>query len=191
MSSPGNEDDLDQAEAESPKQAPPAAADDGLKPSAMRGSEALYGAGVVAILVVVAALNFVVRHGTGAPKHFQTGLAALGLLAALAVVPTLLTRNRFIVPLAAVVAAFFVTLPKGPASLQSIHVLAIIFPLVYALLLTQRQRKLATARARAARSDPSRTREKGRNSGKDKTPTPVGPRPSRRYTPPKSKRTRR
>lgn len=164
-----------------------------LKPTAMRGSEFRYGVGVAAILVLVAVLNLAVRHGAGAPKHPQTGLAVVGLVAALAVFPLLRTRNRFIVPFAAVVAAFFVTLPSGPNSVRSLHVVAIAFPLVYALVLTQRQRKAAMAQARSkassrAESEPGTPRSGRRRKVEGQ---PAGPTASRRYTPPKPKRARR
>lgn len=170
-----------------------------LKPSAMRGPEFRYGIGVALILLVVAVLNLAVRHGPGAPKHPQTGLAIVGLVAALAVFPVLLTRNRFIAPFAAVIAAFFVTLPSGPNSVKSVHVLAIVFPLVYALVLTQRQRKLAMAAARskaasrqaagAAGSSSSASPRGGRRRKSE--PMAVGPSANRRYTPPKAKKVRR
>lgn len=170
-----------------------------LKPSAMRGSEARYGLGIAAILVVVAVLNLAVRHGKGAPKHPSTGLEIIGLVAALAVFPLLRTRNRFIVPFGAVVAAFFVTLPNAPNSVKSLHVLAIIFPLVYALLLTQRQRKAAMADARSRAktrssgqsSTTGNTRTSGRSRRGAKADAAAGPSANRRYTPPKAKRARR
>lgn len=170
-----------------------------LKPSAMRGPEFRYGVAVALILLVVAVLNLAVRHGPGAPKHPQTGLAIVGLVAALAVFPILLTRNRFIAPFAAVIAAFFVTLPSGPNSVKSVHVLAIVFPLVYALVLTQRQRKLAMAAARskaasrqaagASGSSASASPRGGRRRKSE--PTAAGPSANRRYTPPKAKKARR
>ena len=170
-------------------------ADSGLKPSTMRGSEPRYALGVAVILLVVAVLNFAIRHGKGAPKHPSTGLEVLGLVAALAVFPLLRTNNRFIVPFGSVVAAFFVTLPSGPNSVKSLHVLAIIFPLAFALVLTQRQRKAALANARSgaasrssATSAPPRTPRSGRRRKQEE---PSGPTANRRYTPPKPKRARR
>ena len=171
---------------------PEVEATDSLKPSAMRGTELRYGVGVAIILVLVAVLNLTVRHGAGAPKHPQTGLAALGLIAALAVFPLLRTRNRFIVPFGAVIAAFFVTLPSGPNQVKSLHVVAIIFPLVYALVLTQRQRKAAMAQARLKAASRSASEPAApRGSRRRKVEQPTGPTPNRRYTPPKRKRARR
>jgi len=161
-----------------------------LKPSAMRGSEFLYGVGVAVILLLVAILNVAVRHGAGAPKHPQTVLALVGLLAALAVFPLLLTRNRFIAPFGAVIAAFFVTLPSTPNSVKSLHAIAIVFPLVYALVLTQRQRKLAMAAARekaAARQAAGDTATPRSGRRRKREPQPTGPIANRRYTPPKGK----
>lgn len=172
----------------------------------MRGSELRYGLAVALVLLAIAVFNFVIRHGPGAPQHPPTGLAVIGLIAALAVFPLLLTRNRFIVPFGAVIAAFFVTLPRGPSALQTLHAVAIVFPLVYALVLTQRQRKAAMAEARARRSAGGGTRgaarggkrsieaggrRRGDSSQKGKNEQPAGPRPNRRYTPPKARRARR
>ena len=109
-------------------------------------------------------------------------------------------------PLAAIVAAFFVTLPSQvPNSVRSVHIFALIIPVVYAFVLTQRQRRAATAQARAGRASSARTAatkgtatrpgagarragdrkpRRGRRSGANQT----GPAASRRYTPPKPKR---
>lgn len=165
---------------------------DSLKPSAMRGTELRYGIGVAVILVVVAVLNLAVRHGAGAPKHPQTGVAVVGLIAALAVFPLLRTRNRFIVPFAAVIAALFVTLPSGPNSVRSLHAVAVIFPLIYAFVLTQRQRKAATAQARLKAASRSANEPAAPRGGRRrKVEQASGPIANRRYTPPKRKRARR
>jgi hypothetical protein len=165
------------------------------KPSAMQGNEFLYGHLVAATLIAVAIANFVIRHGPGAPKQPQTVLQIIGLVAAVALLPILHTRNRFIAPFASVIAAFFVTFPRGPNSVQSLHVLAIIFPLVYALLLTQRQRKAAMAQAKAgaATRQPAerrRRRSRRRQESEDES-RPKTPQQNRRYTPPKAKRAKR
>lgn len=161
----------------------------------MQGNEFLYGHIVAAILIAVAIANFLIRHGAGAPKNPPTTLDAIGLLAAIAVVPILWTRNRFIAPFASVIAAFFVTFPRGPNSVQSIHILAIIFPLVYALVLTQRQRKAAIAQAKAGRSAPPtsrpRLRKRSKEEDTDSSDRSKAPTPNRRYTPPKAKRAKR
>ena len=175
---------------------PEAPLGDGSKPSTMQGNEYLYGHLVAALLVAVAILNFAIRHGVGAPKHPATGLDVIGLVAAIALFPLLRTRNRFVAPFAAVIAAFFITLPHGPNSLQSVHVVAIIFPLVYALVLTQRQRKAAMAQVKTGgargRSPRSRGLESARKNTKQTNPKqPVTPTRSGRYTPPKSKRAKR
>lgn len=167
--------------------------EDQLKPSAMRGSEFRYGVGVAVILLAVAVLNLADRHGAGAPKHPATALQLVGLVAALAVFPLLLTRNRFIGPFGAVAAAFFITLPSGPNTVRSAHVIAIVFPLVYALVLTQRQRKLAMAdaRERAAARQASRAAAPRSSRRRKAEAQPTGPTANRRYTPPKPKRVRR
>jgi hypothetical protein len=167
-----------------------------VKPSAMQGNEFLYGHLVAGILIAIAIANFVVRHGAGAPKKPQTALEVIALVAALALLPILRTRNRFIAPFAAVIAAFFVTYPRGPNSIQSVHVLAIVFPLVYALLLTQRQRKAAIAQAKtggATRTRPARSRRrpKAGSDGGGSAGRPNAPTRNRRYTPPKAKRAKR
>ena len=165
------------------------------KPSAMRGNEFLYGHLVAGALIAVAIANFLVRHGKGAPKHPQTALDVIGLAAAIALLPILQTRNRFIAPFASVIAAFFVTFPRGPNSVQSLHVLAIIFPLVYALLLTQRQRKAAIALAKAGGGTRPAARTRRRRRSKDDATDAAGqgrtPTPNSRYTPPKAKRAKR
>ena len=43
-----------------------------LKPSAMRGNEALWGYVVAGELIVVSILNLMVTHGKGAPAHPNT-----------------------------------------------------------------------------------------------------------------------
>ncbi|MGH9115783.1 MAG: hypothetical protein ACRDWW_08140 [Acidimicrobiales bacterium] len=166
--------------------------DDDLKPSAMRGSESLYACVAAAELIVVAVLNLVITHGKGAPSHPQTTLAIIGLLGALAFVPTILTRSRMIVPFAAVVAAFLVTLPKVPTSLSTAHFITLIIVVIYALVLTGRQRKAtakaggrgSTARQAGERAGTRAVRGRG---GRSKDVAPSGPRASRRYTPPKVK----
>lgn len=161
----------------------------------MQGNEYMYGHVVAAILIAVAIANFILRHGAGAPKKPQTALEIVGLVAAIALLPILQTRNRFIAPFAAVIAAFFVTFPRGPNSLQSLHVLAIIFPLVYALLLTQRQRKAAIAQAKSGGAPKPAARARRRKRSKDaeesRADHPKSPTPNRRYTPPKAKRAKR
>lgn len=165
------------------------------KPSAMQGREFLYGHVVAGILIAVAIANFIVTKGVGAPKHPQTTLSILGLVAALALLPLLHTRNRFIAPFGAVIAAFFVTFPRGPNSVQSLHVLAIVFPLVYALLLTQRQRKAAIAQVKAgggrARREPRASRRQQAAEQAKAAGRPGGPARNRRYTPPKARRAKR
>lgn len=165
----------------------PAAATD-LKPSAMRGNEYRYGLLVAAELVVVAILNLSVTHGKGAPAHPPTTLALIGLVAALAVFGLLRTDNRMIVGFGSIIAAFFVTLPRTPNSLSIAHLFALGIPLAYTLVLTQRQRKATTTQLRQNRAAGPRPAA-GRAGRRRKEPQqPEGPRPSRRYTPPKSKR---
>jgi hypothetical protein len=168
-----------------------------LKPTTMRGTEALYGYVIALELVGVSILNLTVTHGKGAPKHASTTLAIIGLAAALALVGVVRLNHRLIVPLAAIVAAFFVTLPKVPNSLSLAHLFGLILPVVYAFVVTQRQRKAATALVRARRASPGKPapaarradaspRRRGR--GRQQGAVQSGPTPNRRYTPPKTRR---
>jgi hypothetical protein len=155
----------------------------------MRGKEALYGYGVTAELVLVAVLNLLVTHGKGAPTHPATTISVIGLVVALALPVAIRTNNRTIGGLGAVVAAFFVALPRVPNSLQMAHILAFVLPIAYSFTLTQRQRKLATAEMKARRATAAAQPRPARRRRARKDPEPPkGPQPSRRYTPPKAKR---
>ncbi len=183
---------------------PPPDPEPELPPSRMRGSESLYGYVVGAELLVVAILNLVVRSGPDAPAHPGTVLEVIAVVAALAFFAVLQTRNRTVVGLGAIVGAFFVTIPKVPNSLAAPHILALVVPLVYGLVLTQRQRRAIgkTVRerrrgaARRSSADRSPDAERGRTdrSRRDRgrggraAPTASGARPNGRYTPPKTKR---
>lgn len=183
---------------------PPPDPDTDLPPSRLRGTEPLYGYVVGLELLVVSILNLVVRHGSGAPAHPQTALQAVGVVAPIAFMGLISVRNRTIVGLAAIVAAFFVTLPKAPNSLEPAHILALIFPLVYGILITQRQRRAVsrtlTGRRGAARTGTAaRARQRDdqradarRTGGRRRQPAApaAGPRPNARYTPPKARRGR-
>ncbi len=167
--------------------------DDGLKASAMRGSEPLYGYVVALELVVVGILNLTVTSGAGAPTHPSTALGAVGVAGAISLFGFLQTRNRVLVAFAVIVAAFFVNLPKVPNSLAVAHVFALAFPFAYSLVLTQRHRKrmkgeLQAARTRRPATPPAR---RSRRNAKTDAAQPAGPRPSARYTPPKTKRAAR
>ncbi len=177
-----------------PASEPAVQADDlDLNPSDMRSPEPLYGYLVGLELVVVSILNLTVTHGKGAPTHPSTTLSLIGLVASLAVLAIVRTHHRLIVGFSAVIAAFFVTLPKVPASMSTTHLLALVIPVVYAFVLTQRQRKAATARQRAGRSAsnrpaPAAPAGSGGRRRRRKETTPTGPTANRRYTPPKAKR---
>jgi hypothetical protein len=179
----------------------PAAVDDApLKPSSMRGNEALYGYLVGLELIAVSILNLVVTHGKGAPAHPSTGLAVIGLVASIAATALVRTHHRLIAPLALVVAAFFVTLPRGPDSLGPAHIFALIIPVVYAFFVTREQRKATQALTRAGRSGAAKTTTAkstpadrraggaGGRRGRKQAVVPTGPAASSRYTPPKAKR---
>ncbi|HET9077942.1 MAG TPA: hypothetical protein VFN68_13490 [Acidimicrobiales bacterium] len=179
---------------------------DGLKPSAMRGSEPLYGYVVGLELLVVAILNLTITHGKGAPTHPPTTLAAVGVAASIAFFAVIQTRNRMAAGFGAIVAAFFVTLPPVPNSMAIAHIFALVVPMAYGLIITQRQRratpKLARRGAaprgasssgkgsgRAGARGAAGTAPAGRRGRRGKGQEPVsGPRPNARYTPPKSKR---
>ncbi len=187
----------------------PSPADPGLKPSTMRGSEGLYGYVVGLELLVVGVLNLTVTHGPGAPAHPQTTLAAVGVAASIAFMAVIRLKNRMAAGFGAIVAAFFVTLPRVPNSMSIAHIFALVVPMAYGLIITQRQRrdtpKLARGAARGAAARGSGASPAGgRTGGKGAGTTPAGagrgrrgkkqaepangPRPSARYTPPKSKR---
>ncbi len=181
-----------------------ASPDDGvdLKPTTMRRPEPLYGYVVALELIFISILNLVVTHGKGAPAHPATAWSAVGLLAAIAMIPIIrLTNHRLIVAFYTVVATFLATQPRTPSSLAITHFLALGIAIVYAFWLSQRQRKAATARARsgqsgssaggAGRSSRQRTGTSGggRRSRREKDAS-TGPQASRRYTPPKAKRIR-
>ncbi len=176
----------------------------GLKPSAMRGNEALYGYMVGVVLVVVAVLNLAVTSGPGAPAHPDTILEGIGVAASLALFGAVRTGNRMVAGFGAIVAAFFVTLPRVPNSLSIAHIVALVVPMVFGLVITQRQRKDTPRMARGGRAAAAgAAKGSGRSGGsragavpaggrrgrRGKAAEPVsGPRPSARYTPPKAKR---
>lgn len=168
-----------------------------LKPSAMRGNETIYGYVVLLELVAVAVINLAVTHGAGAPKHSQTLMSVIGLAAAAVYAGTLQTRNRFIVGFAAILTAFVVSIPQVPNSVKLYHVFGLVIPLVYALILTQRQRKAALAQVRKGKAAaPKKAADRradaiARRQDRKRGSVPSGPAASRRYTPPRAKRPRR
>ncbi len=174
------------------------AAEPTLRPSRMRGTEPLYGYVIGLELLAVAIVQMVVRGGKGAPAHPQTGLQIAAIAASVAFFGVLQLRNRTIVGFAAIIAAFFVTLPRVPNSLSAVHIFALVFPLAYGLIISQRQRKAMMAAARGSRGGGASRREAARAAatarrsdrrrGKRAEPAPSGPRPNARYTPPKAKR---
>ncbi len=175
---------------ELPRQAAAPPPDDGLKASAMRGSEPLYGYVVALELVVVGVLNLTVTSGKGAPSHPSTALAGVGVAAAISLFGFLQTKNRVLVAFAVIAAAFLIDLPKVPNSLALAHVFSLALPFAYSLILTQRHRKrmkgeLLAARARRSAAPP---RSQAGRKAKDAAAAPRGPRPSGRYTPPKAQR---
>ena len=178
--------------------------DQDLRPSRMRGTESLYGYVVGLELLAMAIVQIVVRGGKGAPAHPQTTLQIVAIVAALAFFGILQVRNRTIVGFAAIIAAFFVTIPRVPNALGAAHIFTLVVPLAYGLIISQRQRKAMMAAARAgrggggraggvsrreaARSEAASRRADRRRGGKGAESQPTGPRPSARYTPPKAKR---
>lgn len=174
--------------------------DDGRPPSHMRGTEPMYGYLVGLELLVVAVLNLVVTGGAGAPKHPSTDLEYGGLVAAAVFVGLLQLRNRTVTGFAALGATYVVAgLPRVPTRLNVAHLVAIAVSLVYALLITQRQRKATGMSARRGRRGGGRaavggggaggTRPAAGRSRRSAEPArPAGPQRSARYTPPKAKR---
>ena len=175
--------------------------DDGLKPSAMRRPEPLYGYVVALELLVTSILNLTVTTGKGAPVHPNTGLAAAGVAASVALAAIIFRfKHRTVVGFSAIAAAFVVNMSQGPDSLRVAHIFALVFPFAYAFIITQRQRKLMTQQLKAARRGGRAApgagaggRRAGAGTGPSRrrgSPPPVssGPRPNARYTPPKPKR---
>jgi len=185
--------------------------DSDLKPSALRGTEPLYGYVVALELVVIAIINLTDTHGKGAPAHPDTTLSIVGLVASAAMVAVIaITRNRFFVGFYSMAAAFVVSTPKVPNSLELTHLLGIAMPVVYALILTQRQNRARLARAKGGRqqvSGPARSktaferraerqaqlqaRRRQRQRSRGDANLTTGPAGNRRYTPPKPKRKNR
>ena len=115
-------------------------------PSEMQGSEELYGYIVAAELLLASVISFLTRHSAGVPANqVQTWKYVASFAAALALIPVIRTRRRMAAGFASIIAAFVVSLPPGTKSQQLIHVLVLVIPLAYALLLTQRQRKATLA----------------------------------------------
>jgi hypothetical protein len=161
----------------------------------------MYGYVIAAELLAVAVLNLVDTHGSGAPKHPDTALSALGVAAVAGYVVVLQTRRRFLVGFASMIAALVVNLPKGPNSTQVDHLFAILFAGVYAVWMTNRQRRAAQAEIKNRPAQPAKSaaqrraeldaRRRARRRRRHKPDAPSGPMPNRRYTPPKSRRPRR
>jgi membrane protein implicated in regulation of membrane protease activity len=152
-----------------------------LKPSAMRGQETMYGYLIALELIAVSILNLADTHGAGAPtgpqKIFGASLTSrqlsvFGLIVSIALLGVVYkVRHRFVVAFAGIIAAFFVTLPKVPNSLTATHLIALVIPVVYAFILTQRQRKAALAQSQA--------RQRGESTGSGRTAPAQPPKRSR------------
>lgn len=163
-------------------------------PGRLTRSEAVYGYVVALELLVVAILNLVVTHGKGAPKHPDTVLAVIGVLAAVALVPVLQLRKRTVAAFAAILAAFFVTLPPVPTRLSFYHFFALLIAAGWGLLVASRRRKAEKSLRAAGGGVAARTSQRsGRPDGRSRrsrkgAPEPSGPQANRRYTPPKARR---
>jgi hypothetical protein len=156
----------------------------------MKGNEPTLGYGLVAVLIIVAVADLLITKGKGAPKHTTAWEPVVGIVLALVVAGTLRLRNRMVTPLIAVVAVFFLTLDKGPNSLELPHLFALILSIAYALTLSMRQRReqraltgMSAAQTRRAQADARRRRRKGEPEVET---GPKRPAASRRYTPPKA-----
>jgi hypothetical protein len=185
---PPDPDDLDEPASSAP--APPDPdPDDGLPPGRMRGTERLYGIAVGVELLVVAVLNLTIQGGAGAPKSPDDTLMVIGVAGAALYLASLALRHRTVAAFGAIIAAYLVTLPRVPNRLSVAHLVALLAPVIYGLLLAQRQRKAAKA---AVVGRPARTRSP-RGPAPERRPSrtrsaPARSRPSGRYTPPKPKR---
>jgi hypothetical protein len=164
--------------------------------SRLRGTEPLYGVVVGLELLVVAILNLAVQGGAGAPKHPDTLIMVLGVAVSVGFIGLLALRNRTVASFGAIGAAFFVTLPKVPSSLSLAHIMALLVPLAYALIITSRQRKMAKgALQRGGRRAPRMSESRQSRATRSRNTTTARPaakaagRPtSGRYTPPKARR---
>jgi hypothetical protein len=169
-----------------------------LPPSRLQGSEPLYGVVVGLELLVVAVLTIFARHGAGAPRHYSTaddGLVAVAVASAIAYLGLLRMRNRTVAAFGAIIAAYLLSVPKGPTWVRDVHEYALFPPLVYAIVVAQRLRKatkqsVATDQKTGKSRTPAPTRDRpAARRGRAAPPArETGPPRSGRYTPPKAKR---
>jgi hypothetical protein len=183
---PPDPEDLDEPARSVPAPLDP---DDGLPPGRMRGTERLYGIAVGVELLAVAVLNLTIQGGAGAPKSPDDTLMVIGVAGAVVYLASLALRHRTVAAFGAIIAAYLVTLPRVPNRLSVAHLVALLAPVIYGLLLAQRQRKAAKAAVvgRPARTRSTRSPAPDRRPGRTRSAS-ARTRPSGRYTPPKTKR---
>jgi hypothetical protein len=166
------------------------AEEDNPSPNRMQGNEHLFGYAAAVVIALGGVLDLMVTTGKGAPAHPSTWTAYIGILLAIALVVSIQFRHRMISPFVAIFGAFFVTLAKGPDSLETPHIVVLMVSVAFAVIVSLRQRRdqkaltptLTSAERRAA-ADARRRRRKGEPD----LPAPVKrPSPNRRYTPPKN-----
>lgn len=159
-------------------------------PNRMQGNEPLFGIAAAIVIALGAILDLVVTTGKGAPAHPTTWTAYVALLLAIGLIVSLRFRNRLASPFIAIFGAFFVTLEKGPDSLEIPHIAVLVIAVAFAVIVSLHQRRdqrifhpPPTPAERRAAAEARRRRKRG----EPELPPPVKrPPPNRRYTPPKS-----
>lgn len=157
---------------------------DSLPPVRLRDWEIPAAYVVAGVVALVAVLELTVTTGTGAPKNPDVILPAVGLVLAVGQAISVRWANRLVTGILGIVAGFTLGYTKTPDSLSLVRDVGLFVPFVYGFIMTQRQ-----SRAQRALGGPRgsrRSRGGGRSSPVAAEPT-SGPRPNRRYTPPKAK----
>lgn len=163
-----------------------------LPSSRLRGNERTYGYAVGAVIAVASIIMLVVTGGAGAPKHPQPIWPVLGLVFGVATIATIRFRNRMLTSLVAIAGGFVSGQARTPNSLSGVKIVALLAPVLYGIMIFRRQSKADRAlrasqpRMTAAERKAARGRGRGGAAAKDE-PAPGRPKPSGRYTPPKSK----
>ena len=172
--------------------APPAeAATDDLPSSRLRGNEITYGYAVGGIIALAGVLMLVITTGKGAPKHPTTIWPALGVVLGIATILTIRFRNRMLTSLVAIAGGFVSGQARTPNSLSGVKIVALLAPVLYGILVFRRQSKadraLRASQPRMTSAERKAARGRGRTAAAQDEPAPGRPKPSGRYTPPKSK----
>jgi phosphate/sulfate permease len=148
----------------------------------MRGREPAQAIAVAVLLAAVGVANLLVTTGPGAPKHPTLVYSYIGIALAVGLAVSVKWRNRVVSPFAAIFAAFFVTLARGPNSLEVPHLAALAGSVGFAVVVSMRQRK--ELRAQAPPRPAAGRRRRGRADPEPDSSAKRLPEPNRRYTPP-------